>query len=86
MAVASNTAVGAAHEARRAAGCRGGAAAGYQGGAAAVGMRTRRGPNSALMALRACRRVTTTQRRCANERARREEREADRWDPAAAIF
>jgi hypothetical protein len=38
------------------------------------------------MAWRAHGRVAAKRRRCADERARRGEREADRWDLAAVIF
>jgi hypothetical protein len=55
---------------------------------AAVGTRTRRGPDRAFMAWSAHGRgrVAATQRRRADEWARRREKEADRWDPGAAIF
>jgi hypothetical protein len=72
-------------------GCRDGGAAGFERGSdravgaarATIGTRTRRGPDSAFMARRArgCGRVAATRRRCADERARRGEKEAARWDP-----
>jgi hypothetical protein len=65
-AVASDMAVGRRVRQGERLGCQGGA------GRAAVGTRTRRGPNSAFMARHA--------------RGSHAEREADRWDPAAAIF
>jgi hypothetical protein len=55
---------------------------------AAVGTRTRHGPDNAFMVwrVRGHRRMAATWRRCADEWVRRREKEADRWDPATVIF